>query len=214
MELSKKLDSLLEEVVSIAYSKDYGYLTCCPTNVGTGLRASVMLHLPALTMTGYINNILTACNKLGLTVRGMFGENSEAAGSIYQVSNQVTLGLDEQEILLNVANMTKQIIDSERSIRTELYTQNPNRFEDRIYRSYGVFSNARVLTSNESLRLISDIRLGVEMGILKDIGLEIINELMLLIQPASLQKLAGKPLGAEERDIRRAEAVRERLGKS
>lgn len=210
-QLCSKLESLLGEKLEFAFHQEYGYLTCCPTNVGTGIRASVMLHLPALTMTGYIRNVLEACGKLGVAVRGIYGENSDASGNMFQISNQVTLGLTEEEIISSVTNIASQIIEQERALRKELYDQNPYRFEDRIYRSLGLFSNARILSTEESLKLLSDVRLGVDMGIITQVGTGVLDEILLFTQPAHLQKLAGRPMSPEERDIRRAEYVRSKL---
>lgn len=210
-QLCNKLDVLFEEKIDFAYDKTLGYLTCCPTNVGTGIRASVMLHLPALGMTGYIKSILEACGKIGIAVRGIYGENSEASGNMFQISNQVTLGQTEEEIIANVKNVASQIIEQEKMLRKELYNQNPYRFEDRIHRSLGLLSNARIMTAEESYKLLSDVRLGVDMGIIGGINIDILNEIMLAIQPAYIQRLAGKTLSPDERDIRRAELIRSSL---
>ena len=209
--LCNKLDVLFEEKMDFAYDKNLGYLTCCPTNIGTGIRASVMLHLPALGMTGYIKSILETCSKLGIAVRGIYGENSEAHGNMFQISNQVSLGLTEEEIIASVNNVTAQIIGQEKMLRKELYNQNPFKFEDRIYRSLGLLSNARIITSEESLKLLSDVRLGVDIGTIGGITIETLNEIMLIIQPAYIQRLAGKALTPDERDVRRAELIRSRL---
>ncbi|WP_265446489.1 protein arginine kinase [Acetivibrio straminisolvens] len=209
--LCNKIDNLLEESIDYAFDEKFGYLTCCPTNLGTGIRTSVMLHLPALTMTGYIKGILEICSKLGIAVRGLYGENSEASGNMYQISNQVTLGLTEGEIISNINNIAKQIIDQERALRKQLYKQNSFRFEDRIFRSLGLLSNARIISSEEGLKLLSDVRLGVDMGIITDIDIRKLNEIQLLVQPANLQESVGRPLNPEERDIKRAETIRNRL---
>ena len=210
--LCSSLDAQLDEKLDFAFDKEFGYLTCCPTNIGTGIRASIMLHLPALAMTGYINNVLEACSKLGVAVRGIYGEKSEASGNMFQISNQVTLGQNEKEIIASVNNIARQIIDQERAIRTKLYRQNPAKLEDRVFRSLGIFLNARILNTEECFKLLSDVRLGIDMGIIKNIDIDVINELMLLLQPAHLQKIAGRVLGTEERDIARADFVRKRLG--
>jgi protein arginine kinase len=210
-ELCDKVDSLLEENIDYAFSENFGYMTCCPTNVGTGIRASAMLHLPALTMTGYIRGMLEICGKLGMAVRGIYGENSDVYGNLYQISNQITLGQSEEEIINNITNIGKQIINQERMLRSELYKQNPFRFEDKIYRSLGILSNARIISSEESFKLISDVRLGVDMGIIKDIDACKLNEILLKIQPANLQMNFENPLSPEERDIKRAEMIREKL---
>jgi protein arginine kinase len=209
--LCGKVDDILESKIEYAFNNNYGYLTCCPTNVGTGIRVSVMLHLPALVMTGYIKNILEACGKLNIVVRGMYGEHSEVAGNVFQISNQVTLGQTEEEIVSSIKNISLQIVDQERTLRNELYKQNTVKFEDRIYRSYGILSNARMLTTEESLKLISDVRLGIDLGIIKDISNKVLNDISVSIQPACLQKLLGSPIENEERDIKRAELVRTKI---
>lgn len=209
--LCNKIDNLLEESIDYAFDEKLGYLTCCPTNLGTGIRASVMLHLPALTMTGYIKGILEICSKLGIAVRGIYGENSGAIGSIYQISNQKTLGMTEEEIIANINNITKQIIDQERALRKELYKQNSFRFEDRVFRALGILENARIISSEEGFKLLSDVRLGVDMGIITDIDIKKLNEILLLVQPASLQESVGRALNSEERDVKRAETIRSRL---
>jgi protein arginine kinase len=211
--LCSSIESELNSKLGFAFDKSYGYLTCCPTNVGTGIRASVMLHLPALSMTGYIKGILETCGKIGVAVRGAYGENSEATGNMFQISNQVTLGQTEQEIIAGITNITSQISEQEKMLRMELYKQNPIRFEDRIFRSLGLLQNARVISSEESLKLISDVRLGIIMGLLQGMELEELNELMLMIQPAYLNKLKGEKLKPDERDHKRAEVIREKLNK-
>lgn len=211
-QLCNKLDLLMEQELEFAFDRSSGYLTCCPTNIGTGIRASVMLHLPALAMTGYIKGVLEACGKLGLAVRGIYGENSEASGNMFQISNQVTLGQTEEEIIASINNITNQIMGQERMLRNELYRQSAARFEDRIYRSLGILANARIISSEESLKLLSDVRLGVDMKVIKDITAGTLNEIMLFTQPAVLQKLAGKTLAPDERDVRRADMIRNSLG--
>ena len=200
-----------EKNIDFAFNRRYGYLTSCPTNTGTGLRASVLLHLPALTMTGYIKGTFEICNKLGIAVRGLYGEHSEALGNMFQISNQVTLGHTEEEIINSVFNIINSIIEQEKTLRNQIYNQNKSRFEDKIFRSLGVFKNARIITLEESLEFISDIRLGIDMGIIEDIDLQKINKIIVLIQPANLQKNAGRELSFEERDIYRADVIRERF---
>jgi protein arginine kinase len=170
-----------------------------------------MLHLPALSMTGYIKGILETCSKLGVAVRGIYGENSEAAANMFQISNQVTLGQTEEEIIAGVVNITSQIVEQERILRSELYKQNPVRFEDRIFRSLGILLNARIISTEESLKLLSDVRLGVITGLMSGLELEELNEMMDMVQPAYLQKLSGGQLSPEERDYRRAEFIRKKL---
>ncbi|MCX7710796.1 MAG: protein arginine kinase [Clostridia bacterium] len=210
-DLCNKLDTLLEERIDMAFDSHFGYLTCCPTNIGTGIRASAMLHLPALMMTGYIRSILEACSKMGVAVRGLYGENTEASGNMFQISNQVTLGQDEEEIIAGITNITSQIIEQERMLRNELYKQNPFRFEDKVQRSLGALKHSRIMSSEEAMKLLSDVRLGVDMGIIKNINGETLNEIILVSQSASLQKSVGKQLTPDERDIKRAELIRNKL---
>jgi len=210
-ELCNKLDTILENKLDFAFDKSIGYLTCCPTNIGTGMRASVMLHLPALSMTGYIKEILETCSKIGVAVRGAYGENSEASGNMFQISNQVTLGQTEEEIISGISNIISQISEQERILRTELFRQNPVRFEDRIFRSLGILRNARIISTDESLKLLSDVRMGVAMGLVKGIDPDKTDKLMQMIQPAYLQKLSGKELRPDARDQGRAELIRTQL---
>lgn len=205
------IDSIISEKADYAFDDKYGYLTSCPTNVGSGMRASVMLHLPALVLTGYIKSILESCNKVGITVRGIYGENSEAVGDMFQVSNQVTLGRNEEETVASVDGICKQIIDREKALRHQLFKQNIHIFEDKIFRSYGILINARILSSQECFKLLSDVRLGVSMGIIEDIDLITLNEILVLSQPATLQKISGKTLTHEERDVKRAEIIRTKI---
>lgn len=211
-ELCSSVDDMIDTAKRFAFSMNYGYLTSCPTNLGTGLRVSFMMHLPALIMTGHIRRVLEACSKLGITLRGLYGENSEASGNILQISNQVTMGLSEEEIIANLNNIATQIISQERALRNKLHREQKLKFEDRIFRSLAVFSSARIMSSDESLKLLSDLRLGKDMGIIKNIKTETLNEIMLMIQPANMQKAAGRSLTDDERDEKRAEYIRGRLG--
>lgn len=206
-----EIDSIIAENADYAFDDKYGYLTSCPTNIGSGMRASVMLHLPALVWTGYMKSILESCEKLGVAVRGIYGENSEAAGDMFQVSNQITLGRKDEETIASIDGICKQIIDREKAMRYQLYKKNIYQFEDRIFRSYGLLGNARILSTQECFKLLSDVRLGVSMGIIKDIGILTLNELLVLAQPATLQKIAGKQLEQGERDVKRAEFIRLKL---
>ncbi|MDF2548846.1 MAG: protein arginine kinase [Anaerosolibacter sp.] len=206
-----KIDDVLEESLKYTFDEELGYLTSCPTNVGTGIRASVMVHLPALTMTGYINRILQAASQIGLAVRGIYGEGTEFTGNIFQISNQLTLGRNEREIVANLKDVTLQIIQKERDARNTLLSSNRIQLEDRMYRSYGTLANARILSSQEFMKLLSDLRLAIDMKIIGGISMDVINQMMVMAQPAYLQKSAGKPLSVNERDIRRATIVREKL---
>lgn len=208
---ASKLDDLIEEKMTYAYDSELGYLTSCPTNVGTGIRASVMLHLPALSATRNINNILNTVTQLGMTIRGLYGEGSNVMGNIYQISNQVTLGLSEEEIINNLIAVTQKIVDQEMKARSIILEKQRGEFEDSIYRSLGILKYARVMTSSECLNLLSRVRMGIEMGILKDVDMDTVNKLIVDSQPATLQLKEGKELGTDERDFLRARVVRESL---
>lgn len=205
------IDTVISEKADYAFDNKYGFLTSCPTNLGTGMRASVMLHLPALVMTGYIKSILESCNKVGVAVRGIYGENSEAVGDMFQVSNQISLGRKEEETIASIDGICKQIIDRERALRLQLLKQNVYQFEDRVFRSYGTLLNARIISTQECFKLLSDVRLGVSMAMVKDIEISKLNDILVMSQPATLQKISGKPLSQEERDIKRAELIRSQL---
>ena len=206
-----QIDDWLEEEINYAFDEKVGYLTSCPTNVGTGLRASVMIHLPGLVMTQQLNRIIPAINQLGLVVRGIYGEGSEALGNIFQISNQITLGKSEQDIVEDLKSVVGQIVSQERSVRDTLVKTSNIQLEDRVYRSFGVLTNSRIIETKEAAKCLSDVRLGIDIGYIKDIPRNILNELMILTQPGFLQQYAGGPLRPNERDIRRASLIRERL---
>jgi len=212
--ICNSIDDLLSEKIDFAWDENIGYLTSCPTNIGTAIRASVMMHLPALSMTGYIKPVLEALGKLGLAVRGLYGENTEASGNMFQFSNQITLGKSEEDILLSINNIARQIIEQERTLRQEIYKQKKYRLEDMVFRSYGILKNARIIDTVETLKRLSDLRLGVDLDIIKDIDITDINEMMLLVQPAGLQKKTSRMLKPGERDIYRAELVRNIMNKN
>ena len=205
------LDDQLSNVLPYAYSSDWGYLTCCLTNTGTGMRASVMVHLPALVITKQINKVLHAITKLGLTARGLYGEGTEASGNFFQISNQVALGRTELELVENIERILKQVIGHEQAARESLTTNNRLQLEDRVWRAFGVLRYARTITSNETLDLLSAVRLGVDLSIVKPIDRTTVNELLICSQPAHLQKLQGARLSSQERDVKRAELIRRRL---
>ncbi|WP_026693293.1 protein arginine kinase [Peribacillus kribbensis] len=205
------IDDWIEEQGTYAFDEERGYLTSCPTNVGTGLRASVMMHLPGLVLTRQINRIIPAINQLGLVVRGIYGEGSEALGNLFQISNQITLGKPEEDIVADLLSVVEQIIERERVAREALVKTSDIQLEDRVFRSYGILANSRIIESKEAAKCLSDLRLGIDLGYIKDISKTILNELMILTQPGFLQQYAGGPLKADERDIRRAALIRERL---
>ncbi|MGG4040319.1 protein arginine kinase [Bacillus smithii] len=208
---ANQIDDLIEEKVPYAFDEKIGYLTSCPTNVGTGLRASVMVHLPALVMTQQMNQIIPAINQLGLVVRGIYGEGSQSVGNLFQISNQLTLGKSEEEIVNDLISVVSQIIDQERSAREALVKTNHIQLEDRIFRSYGVLANSRIIESKEAAQCLSDVRLGIDLGYINTISKNVLNELLILTQPGFLQQYAGASLRPEERDVRRATLIREKL---
>ncbi|WP_079504299.1 protein arginine kinase [Mesobacillus jeotgali] len=211
LKAANEIDDWLEEYVNYAFDEKFGYLTSCPTNAGTGLRASVMMHLPGLVLTQQMNRIVPAINQLGLVVRGIYGEGSEALGNIFQISNQITLGKSEEDIVDDLKSVVSQIISQERSAREALAKTSNIQLEDRVFRSYGTLANSRIIETKEAARCLSDLRLGIDMGYIKNISKSILNELMILTQPGFLQLFAGGPLRPNERDIRRAALIRERL---
>jgi protein arginine kinase len=209
--LVSKLDSELNETLHYAYSVKWGYLTACPTNVGTGMRASLMLHLPALVITRQINKVLQALAKLGITIRGLYGEGTEALGNFFQISNQVTLGRTEEDILGNFERVMNQIVTHEAQARRTLLTKDKEGLTDKIFRAYGTLKNARIITSSETTNLMSTVRFGVNLGILTDIKINTVNEIFIMSQPAHLQKLENKILTSDQRDMKRADLIREKL---
>lgn len=208
---ANEIDDWLESHIQYAFNEKHGYLTSCPTNVGTGLRASLMMHLPGLILTQQINRIVPAINQLGFAVRGIYGEGSEALGNIFQISNQITLGKSEEDICRDLMGVVSQIIEQERSAREALRKTSNIQLEDRVFRSLGVLTNSRIIESKEAARCLSDVRLGIDMGYIDNMSKTILNELMILTQPGFLQQYAGGPLRPYERDIRRAALIRERL---
>ena len=207
-ETALKIDEILENKISYAFDENLGYLTQCPTNIGTALRASVMLHLPALSKKGAMQRLSTTVAKLGLTLRGSYGEGSEISGDIYQLSNQVTLGISEEAAIKNLNSIAMQIIAQEKQTRALLVKDED--YLDRIYRAYGILKSAYKLTSKELMNLISYVRVGVSEGIL-DIPTEKLRSLTVLLQPATLNASSGKILTQTERDILRSQKVREEL---
>lgn len=211
LEKAFEFDDWLEDKINYAYDETRGYLTSCPTNVGTGMRASVMMHLPALALTQQINRMIPAINQLGLVVRGIYGEGSEAVGNIFQISNQITLGKSEEDIVQDLQSVVQQLIEQERLARNRIMEQSSTRLEDRIYRSYGVLEHSRIIESTEAAKCISNVRLGIDLGMIKNVSRSILNELMVLTQPGFLQQYAKESLTPKERDERRATLIRERL---
>ncbi len=204
-------DNLFENKLDYAFHERYGYLTACPTNVGTGLRASVMLHVPALIKTKQFNRILGALSQVGVAVRGLYGEGTDIIGNMVQISNQITLGQSEKEIIRNLFSVTRQVIEQENAARQSLLNENREVIADQSWRALGVLKYAHLLSSQEAIQLLSDIRLGFELGLVPRIERRLLNQMLVLIRPACLQMLAGKDLDARERDQERARQIRESL---
>lgn len=211
LRLINDLDDQLEKELEYAFSEEWGYLTSCPTNIGTGLRASVMVHLPGLKMTNKLNETLQLITRLGLTVRGLYGEGSESLGNIFQISNQISLGVTEDEIIEKMTEVIGKIIEQERQARKYLFKKQEIPLKDRILRAFGMLKYAYLITTEEALTLLSDVQLGIELGIIKEIDDTILSQLIVLIRPATLQRVIGEELTPQERDIKRAELIRKKL---
>lgn len=205
-----KLDTALEKKITYAYDIDMGYLTACPTNTGTGIRASVMVHLPGLVVSKEITKVLNNIAQLGLVTRGFYGEGRDIKTSFFQISNQVSLGRKETEILSEVDKVTKQLVNYEKKARESLFKNDRAKTEDNIWRSYGLLKNVRSINFEEAITLLSSLRMGVESGIIKS-DLKKINELLIVSQPGHIQKLFSVEMSEAERDRKRAEIIREKL---
>lgn len=205
------LDDALQARVPMAFTPRLGFLTACPTNVGTGLRVSVMVHLPALVITKHIEKVFYALSKINLAVRGLYGEGTQAASDFFQISNQVTLGKTEEEILKTLESVVPEVVRYEREARESLRRDNPARLEDRVWRAYAALAHARTISSEEALEKLSALRLGVNLGIVDCVDMGVVNELFILTQPAHLQKLRKEELEPTQRDVARAEFLRKRL---
>jgi len=209
--LLSQVNGELEKMLKYAFLPEWGYLTACPTNVGTGMRASCMLHLPCLVMTKQINRVLHAITRLGLTARGFYGEGTEATGNFFQLSNQVTLGVSEEDTLDNLERLIRQVVEQEEHARKALLAQSKDALEDRIWRAYGTLKSAHLITSNETVDLLSLVRLGVDLNMIPGVERGMVNRLFIQTQPAHLQRMEGRPLTPAERDSRRARLLRESL---
>jgi protein arginine kinase len=207
-----KIDDALESKLDYSFHPRFGYLTACPTNVGTGIRVSVMLHLPALKMTGEIEKVFRAAKDMRLAVRGLYGEGTEATGDFFQISNQTTLGKSEDEIISDFKHMViPKIIDYEHHARRTLLNDRTVALDDKVFRALGMLRSARLMASEETLAFLSHLRMGINLGRVKDIDVQTVNELFLHTQPAHLQKLQGKKLEGDVRRAARAEYIRQRL---
>ena len=208
-----RIDDMLAARLDYAFHKRYGYLTACPTNVGTGIRVSVMLHLPALRMAGEMDRVIRAARDLRLAIRGLHGEGTEASGDFYQVSNQTTLGRTEEDILEDFKHIViPKIVDYEKRARQLLVREKAVALDDKIWRAYGLLTSARALSSDETLALLSHLRMGINLGRIDQLDMATVNELFVLTQPAHLQKLRETVLDGEERSAVRADYIRKRLG--
>jgi len=205
------LDDRVEDQVAYAFSPTLGYLTACPTNVGTGMRASVMLHLPALVLTRQIEKVFNAVARLRLAVRGIYGEGTQAVGDMYQISNQASLGRSEQDILDNLASVIPQIIEYEQQARQVLVGESPTALDDRLYRSWALLTHARTISSEETLTLLSAVRLGIHLGRIDGVEISAVNELFLMTRRGHIQRIRGAELDEAERDQARADYIRRRL---
>ena len=208
LDLALEIDKKLEKLVPYSFSEKYGFLTSCPTNVGTGLRASVMVHLPALTKTKNIRKVLEAINGFDMNIRGVYGEGSRTSGDIYQISNKQSLGISEEEIIKNIKTITDKVIEQERLAR-KILAKKQIELEDTVYRAYGVLSNAKKINSEECSSLISDVKLGVDLGIINELNDLKVKQIEVYTKPANLQKYVGQTLDSYERDIKRAEVIKQ-----
>ncbi|MBU0755988.1 MAG: protein arginine kinase [Planctomycetes bacterium] len=206
-----RLEGRLGEALNWSFNERYGYLTSCPTNVGTGLRVSVMLHLPALVLSKHIEKVFNAVSQVNLVVRGFFGEGSQTVGDFFQISNQITLGMAPDEIIGTVTKVLTKIIEYERDVREALLSESRNVLEDKVWRAWGTLKSARSISSEEAMSYLSSVRLGVTLDLLENITLDTINKLFLDIQPGHLQKIEGLNLDTEARDAARANLIRRRL---
>lgn len=210
-ELASAYDSEVSRYLEYDYDPDFGYLTACPTNAGTGMRTSVLIHLPGLVLTKDIDQVIKYITRSGLIVRGFYGEGSDVLGNLFQISNQNTLGISEEEIMDQINRITREIIEKEASARQRLIDEAADMIEDKIWRAYGILKNARVLTSDEVMNLLSAVRLGHAMKIIDFLDITLVNEILLLSQPAHLQKYYGSEMDSNRRDFVRAQMVREKL---
>lgn len=208
MNLAIEIDQKIEKLLSYAYSEKYGYLTACPTNVGTGMRVSVMVHLPGLKYTENLNKVLRIVNNFGMSVRGVYGEGSQSMGNMYQISNNQTLGITEEEIVKNVKIITERVVEQERKARKYL-GKDETVFADKVYRAYGILKNARIMSSNECIDLLSDIKLGTDMGVINELDDTKVKKLLLYTKPANLQKYTGQAMDSDMRDKKRTEVIRQ-----
>jgi len=209
--LANKVDDEISGLLEYDFDKKFGYLTSCPTNVGTGLRASILVHLPGLVLTREIDNVIGRISKVGLVVRGFYGEGTQVLGNLFQISNQTTLGRSEEEIIDSLAKVSNQILEFERNAQETLITDAPEQIEDKVWKSFGILSYAKVIPSAEAMNMLSALRLGLSLELIDKFTYKDLNELLVLTQPAHIQKMAGREMDNTERDMARAELIKERL---
>ncbi len=207
----ERMHQLLQRHLTFAFHDQFGYLTACPTNVGTGMRVSVMMHLPALVLTRQMEHLFRSLQKINLAVRGLYGEGSQPVGDFFQISNQVTLGRSEQDLLRQVGEVVPTILEYERKAREYLLKEGYENILDQVNRAYGILKACRTISSEETLQLLSRVRMGVNMGLIQDVPLEVLNKLIVYTQPAHLQKLHGQQLDSAQRNIHRARYLRQML---
>lgn len=210
MNLAIEIDEKISKILGYAVNGKYGYLTSCPNNLGTGLKASVMIHLPGLAKTKNTRKVLDAISNFGMNITGVYGENSDILGDIYQISNKQTLGISEKEIIQNIKIVAEKIIEQEREARKFLAKDSID-IEDKIYRSFGILSNCKKISSEEAITLLSDIKLGTDLGILKELTDLKVKKLYLYTKPANLQKFFGEQYEKIEREIKRGEVIKKIL---
>lgn len=209
-----EIDDMVEEKMTFAFHPRLGYLTACPTNVGTGMRVSVMLHLPALVITRQIEKVFRSLQKISLAVRGLYGEGSQAMGDFYQISNQITLGRSEQELIEQVNDVVPVLIDYERKARQFLIRESQKDLHDRVSRAFGILCTAQTISSEETMHLLSSVRMGINLGLIENLEIPMVNQLFIHTQPAHLQKLRGSELDTANRNIERAHYLKNHLRKA
>lgn len=210
-ELAQQIDRILGRKIDCAFDEQLGFLTTCPTNLGTGMRASVMAHLPGLVMLDRLEDVLSGLSEIGATVRGLYGEGTDSQGNLFQISNRITLGQSEAEICANLQAVISEIVSKERSAREEAYGRRRDELEDKVYRAYGILTNARMLETEEAMRLLSALKLGRDLNIVTHVSPDLFSEMMIRMRPALIQSGAGSSLDSRQRDIRRASLIRNAL---
>ncbi|MGD9568971.1 MAG: protein arginine kinase [Sedimentibacter sp.] len=210
-DLSTKIDDVIEESVDYAFDRELGYVTACPTNIGTGMRASVMIHLPALSITNQIEKLMYGVSQLGVAVRGVYGEGTKSLGHLYQISNQGTLGASEETLIDKITQIVRQIVEKEVKTREHIKKNNFDQLEDEFYRAYGLLTNARKMTTEEAMKLLSLLKLGRDMEMINFAKDKDLYELITKIQPSNLSSTLEKELLPNERDNKRAEIIRNEL---